>query len=96
MCACVAAEIKEKSEALNLFEFMCLRCIQLEASAGKNKSRRNFHKRLQGLLKKEARPIERVPAIGGRELDLPVLYRCARITALTLRAEAMRGLTARW
>jgi len=73
----IPPEIQVKTEALQLLEFLCPQCIAKEECVGKGKQtgRRSLMRRLHHVLKRENRPLTSVPQIGGRELDLCILYR---------------------
>lgn len=73
---CVCTDCKEKAASLGLVEFMCPTSMEKEGAAGKGRSsgRRGFMRRLLAILKREGRPLYKIPSIGGTQLDLHILY----------------------
>jgi hypothetical protein len=77
-CAkCVPAGLRERSESLELLEFMCAPCVERAASRnrGARSGRIQFLRRVFGMLRRFKRPLLKVPVVANRPLDLYALYR---------------------
>lgn len=73
----VPREVTRKIKSLGLCEFMCDQCVAKEATTfpGPECGRRNFLRRVVAVLKREGRPLLKVPQLGSKDLDLFTLYK---------------------
>ncbi len=76
---CLPPDLKNKSTALDLIEFLCQTCVDEtaadQARGGKQSGRILFLKRVFAILRKMGRPLYRLPSVGGKPLELYTLYR---------------------
>jgi hypothetical protein len=70
------SDSKERGASLGLVEFMCSASMDKEGAAGKGRSsgRRGFMRRLLAILKRDGRPMYKIPTLGHQPLDLHKLY----------------------